>query len=78
MTQQKCFVNSLVSVLELVSVMNALWGIYLELKQSILVAQSHEMKTKHLFNMVGNKYPAKVRGERTWVRKNLLTNTTNF
>ena len=48
-----------------VTVMNALRGIYLELKQSILVAQSHEMKTKHLFNMMGNKYPAKVRGERT-------------
>lgn len=51
-TTQKCFVNSLVSVLELVSAVIALSGVYLELKQSILVAQSHEMKTKHLYNVV--------------------------
>lgn len=35
-------------------------GIYLELKQSILVAQSHQMETKHVGNMVWNKDPADV------------------
>lgn len=53
-------------------------SIYLELKQSVLVAQGQEMKTKLVSNVLWDRDPAHESGEPTSVRRNLLRRRETF